>query len=202
MNTIEFYRSLEGMGPKESIEKFLLFNSSLVIADIKPSVTVNIKKNQGMNYKNWLKYGGEFLRRINLNYITLKEDENALILLIYKEELLKDHIFQEKNREFLSKIGYANVNCIDYYTKLLRIRYKIYRCPHELGVFLGIPVEDVIDFMDCTKKKCLGCGYWKIYNNYDEAIKTFKKYDEIKNKTISNLIKGIPIEKIISNLNF
>lgn len=202
MNTIEFYRSLEGMKPKEAIEKFLLFNSSLVIADIKPSVTVNIKKNQGENYKNWLEYGEEFLIRVNLNYITLKEDENALIILIYKEELLKDHIFKEKNREFLSEIGYANVNCIDYYTKFLRIRYKIYRCPHELGVFLGIPVEDVIDFMDCNKKKCLGCGYWKIYNNYDEAIKTFKKYDEIKNKTISNLIKGIPIENIIRNLSF
>lgn len=202
MNTIEFYRSLEEMEPKEAIEKFLLFNSSLVIADIKPSVTVNIKKNQGDNYKNWLEYGGEFLRRINLNYRTLKEDDNAVILLIYKDELLKNHIFKEKNRRFLKNIGYLNIDSVDYYINFLRIRYQIYKCPHELGVFLGIPVEDVIDFMDCNKKKCLGCGYWKIYNNYDEAIKTFQKYDEVKNKTISNLIRGIPVEKIVNNLSF
>lgn len=202
MNTIEFYRSLDGVKPKEAIEKFLLFNSSLVIADIKPSVTVNIKKNYGENYKNWLEYGGEFLRRINLNYRTLKEDDNAVILLIYKDELLKNHIFKEKNRKFLKNIGYLNIDSVDYYVNFLRIRYQIYKCPHELGVFLGIPVEDVIDFMDCNKKKCLGCGYWKIYNNYDEAIETFRRYDEVKKKTISKLINGIPLEEIISSLNF
>jgi hypothetical protein len=202
MNTIEFYRSLEGMKPKEAIEKFLLFNSSLVMANTKPSVTVNIKKNQGENYKNWLEYGEGFLVKADLNYITLRENDNALILLIYKDELLKNHILKEKNREFLNKIGYANINSIEYYIKFLKIRYQIYKCPHELGVFLGIPVEDVIDFMDCNKKKCLGCGYWKIYNNYDEAIKTFKKYDEVKFETISNLIKGVSVDNIISSMSF
>ena len=202
MNSIEFYKSLENMESKESIEKFLLFNSSLVIANIKPSVTVNIKKNQGENYKNWLEYGEDFLVKVNLNYIILRENDNAIILLIYKDELLKNHIFKEKNRKFLNQIGYADINNIKYYIELLKIRYQIYKCPHELGVFLGIPVEDVIDFMDCNEKKCLGCGYWKIYNNYDEAIEIFKKYDEVKFKTASDLIKGVPIDKIISNISF
>ena len=202
MNSIEFYKSLENMESKESIEKFLLFNSSLVIANIKPSVTVNIKKNQGVIYNNWLKYGENFLEKVNLSHTILREKDSALILLIYKDELLENYIFKEKNRKFLNKIGYANIDSVEYYIKLLKIRYQIYKCPHELGIFLGIPVEDVIDFMECNEKKCLGCGYWKIYNNYDEAIEIFRKYDEIKFKTVSDLNKGIPIENIINNISF
>jgi len=44
MNIIEFYNSLNIIDPKEAIERFLLFYSSLVIVGIKPSVTVAIKK--------------------------------------------------------------------------------------------------------------------------------------------------------------
>ena len=66
----------------------------------------------------------------------------------------------------------------------------LYHCPHELGIFLGIPIEDVKDFMECTNKKCLLCGYWKVYNNYYTAEKTFKQYDIIKEHTIHSFVKS------------
>ena len=43
--------------------------------------------------------------------------------------------------------------------------------------------------------------YWKVYNNYDKAIKIFKKYDEVRNKIIDDIMKGIPLDKIIRNIN-
>lgn len=44
--------------------------------------------------------------------------------------------------------------------------------------------------MECKEKKCLLCGYWKVYNNTIEAKKIFDKYDEIKEYTIKNILKG------------
>ena len=48
--------------------------------------------------------------------------------------------------------------------------------PHEIGLFLGYPPEDVQGFItqgpDCCK--CSGC--WKVYGNEDQARKKFAQY--------------------------
>jgi Protein of unknown function (DUF3793) len=201
MRIIEFYKSLSQIDPKESIGRFLLFNSSLVIAGIKPSVTIAINKNSGNTYKNWIIHGNEFLNKANLEFICLRENDTSLILLIFNRVILGKYIFQEENTNFLEGIGYKSNKDLDYYLDKLKIRYKQYNCPHELGIFLGIPVNDVIDFMECSSKKCLGLGYWKIYNNYDKAIDTFRKYDEVRNTTINEIISGIPLDKVIKNIS-
>ncbi|NLL30213.1 MAG: DUF3793 family protein [Clostridiales bacterium] len=201
MNLIKFYNSLAKVKPKESIERFLLFNSSLVIAGIKPSATVAIKKNKTNLYKNWIKYGSEFLNKSNLEFTILRESDRSLILLIFNRKILNKHIFQQENMSFLREIGYRENKNLDYYLSKLKMRYKQFNCPHELGIFLGIPLNDVIDFIQGSNKKCLGTGYWKVYNNYDKAIKIFKKYDEVRNKIIDDIMKGIPLDKIIRNIN-
>ena len=48
--------------------------------------------------------------------------------------------------------------------------------PHEIGIFLGYPLDDVKGFIDNAgqNSKCTGC--WKVYCNECEAIKTFAKF--------------------------
>mgnify|MGYP002197944272 CR=1 FL=1 len=87
-------------------------------------------------------------------------------------------------------LGYPNKFSVEEALEILQVRYELYNCPHELGIFLGFPLEDVKDFMECKEKKCLLCGYWKVYNNTIEAKKIFDKYDEIKEYTIKNILKG------------
>lgn len=199
MNTAEFYLSLSKMNPKEAIEKFLLFNSALVIAKVKPAVTITIRNDKRGNYKNWFIREENFLKKVNLEFIYLREDENSLIVLVYNREVLKKHIAKKRNNRFLTDIGYKSTYNLDYYLNYLKVRYKKNRCPHELGIFLGIPIEDVTDFIECSNKECLICGYWKVYNNYDKAINTFKKYDEIRDKTIGCLLSGLSLDKIINS---
>ena len=40
------------------------------------------------------------------------------------------------------------------------------------------------------RKKCLFCGYWKVYNDSSKAKKIFNQYDEIKEYTIKPMLKG------------
>ena len=35
--------------------------------------------------------------------------------------------------------------------------------PHEIGVFLGYPLADVIGFIENRGKNFTACGYWKVY---------------------------------------
>jgi len=48
--------------------------------------------------------------------------------------------------------------------------------PHEIGLFLGYPPDDVECFMNnpCDGVKCSGC--WKAYSDDENARKTFSRY--------------------------
>ncbi len=48
--------------------------------------------------------------------------------------------------------------------------------PHELGLLLGYPLEDVKGFIENEGKCYLCSGYWKVYKNEQEAKQTFFLY--------------------------
>lgn len=190
MKKIEFYKSLSKMEERECIEKFLIYNASLVISGVKPSATITIKKGNENLYDKWIKYGISFLKEIDIQYINLRECSNALIILIYSEEKLSNYIFKEENKRFLRQLGYSEENDMREYLEILKRRYKEFNCPHELGIFLGFPLNDVKDFMNCKDKKCLSCGYWLVYNNLQEAQEIFSKYDKVKAHTVNYILSG------------
>lgn len=41
--------------------------------------------------------------------------------------------------------------------------------PHEVGLFLGYPYQDVVDFEKNEGRNCKYCGYWKSYSNPSQA---------------------------------
>ncbi|MDS0526610.1 DUF3793 family protein [Clostridium sp. SHJSY1] len=190
MKYLDFYKKLNSMNDKEYIENFLLFNISQVVAGIKPASTITLKKTGDNTYLKWIIYGRDFVQNIDLEFVELRENEDAIIVMLYNKESLSKYIFQEEQKRFLIKLGYTYEEDISIYVETLKERYNLYHCPHELGLFLGIPIEDVKDFMECTKKKCLICGYWKVYNDCSTAQEIFKKYDEVKEYTLSNILKG------------
>lgn len=190
MKYLDLYKRLGSMEDKEYIENFLVYNSSLVIAGVKPAVTVTMKKNNEKLYRSWKCFGQSLLENINLKFIELRESSNSIILMIYDQDVLKKELNKESHIEFLSNLGYSYKLEINDYVNTLKSRYEKYHCPHELGLFLGIPFEDVKDFMECTTKKCLLCGYWKVYNDSSKAITIFNKYDQVKEYAIKNMLEG------------
>jgi hypothetical protein len=178
------------MHSKEYIETFLVYNLSLVIAGIKPAVTLTIKKNNQKLYSSWNDFGINFLNSTYLKFIELRESNESIILMIYDEFILEKELNKKSHKEFLLNMGYSINDCINDYLNTLKSRYEKYHCPHELGLFLGIPFKDVKDFMECTTKKCLLCGYWKVYNDSKKAKIIFTKYDKVKDYTMKNMLEG------------
>ena len=200
MKYLDFHRKLNLMEEKEYMENFLVYNTSWVIAGVKPAVTIAFKKKDEKMYGNWKKYGEDFIRDINLKYIELRENDDFIIIMIYDEEVLKSNLDKKDEINFLVNLGYPKEVEINEYVKTLKNRYGKYNCPHELGLFLGIPFEDVKDFMECTTKKCLLCGYWKVYNNSEVAQIIFNQYDRIKDYTIKNMLEGNSSRIIVSSI--
>lgn len=206
MTCLEFYNKLESMNGEEYIKNFLIYSVSLVIAKVKPAATITFNKCNEDLYNNWCLTGKEFIKNINLKFIELRESNDSIIILIYNNDLLEKYINTEGNKEFLVSLGYSENGAVIEYLIMLKKRYEEYNCPHELGVFLGIPLDDVKDFINCNNKKCLLCGYWKVYNDCSSAKKIFKSYDEVKGYTVDSIFKGIEgnalVQSIENNFNF
>lgn len=197
----EMIKKLNSMQDKEYMEAFLSYNTSLICAGVKPAITLTLMIINGRNlYDLWIKYGKVYIDELNLSYKVLRQNKNSLTLIIYDYKVLNDCLNKECNIEFLKTLGYRENE--DLSSKLTRLskRYSMCKCPHELGIFLGYPVEDVQSFMNSKNKQCKICGYWKVYNSEKKAEKIFALFDKVRNCAAENIIKGSSRVQLVKKL--
>lgn len=182
---ISFLKELKSIEDEHSyFEVFLGYLISPVITGIKPSSTISFKNDLKNSYSNWKKYGQVILDKYKLNSITLKEDVDGILLLIYDEENLKDHINISHHRSFLCTQGYGENfdlhKCID----CLRCRINQEDFPHESGIFMGIPLEDVLGFL--KNDNCIFQGPWRVYEKEERSKEVFDLYEKSRELYILN----------------
>ena len=102
---------------------------------------------------------------------------------------------------FLKTLFYKNFDPEDALNVFAK-RYTNYRkgeaeFPHELGVFLGYPLEDVLGFIENQGRNFVYSGYWKVYSKKDRAIQTFQRYDNARHQLLKQLCEGKKIKEII-----
>lgn len=175
----------------------IAFNIAPTIKGLKAATTVTLCNKDRNMLENWKKYKIEVLNRLKVKAFELKETDRAIIVLFYKEDILKSSLESEITECYLSKFGYASNMSIDKKLKLLKERYQNNVCPHELGLFLGFPLEDVKMFIEYPNMECLICGYWKVYNDENGALKKFKDFDDAKLEIINKVCKVSPSVEIL-----
>ena len=60
---------------------------------------------------------------------------------------------------------------------ILNLTHRIGRCrcfPHEIGLFLGYPLEDVKGFIINAGKNSKSTGYWKVYGDVEKSERIFE----------------------------
>ena len=102
-------------------------------------------------------------------------ESNAVLVYAYRRSHLERELQGEQAREILSRYGYP-LGELEGSLTFLKKRLRGYTCfPHEIGIFLGYPPEDVKGFIENRGKNCQYCGLWKVYGNAQERRKLFCK---------------------------
>ena len=52
--------------------------------------------------------------------------------------------------------------------------------PHEIGLFLGYPPEDVEGFIENRGKNCKCVGCWKVYGDPEQAVRQFARFKKCR----------------------
>jgi len=69
--------------------------------------------------------------------------------------------------------------------------------PHEIGLFLGYPIEDVKGFRKFGGSGCKMCGYWKVYDDVEQARRIFDSYDKCREFTAAQIRAGYSILQVV-----
>lgn len=120
------------------------------------------------------------LNEKNVVMCVLRKRDHIALLYVYRETLLKKDIEKDGVWYFLKTYGYQEMN-VQNIIEYLKHRLDICETfPHEIGLFLGYPLDDVKGFIQHQghHSKCAGC--WKVYGDECEAKKLFTKFNKCR----------------------
>jgi len=126
----------------------------------------------------------------------LKISRGKALIYIYRSGELERALADEGVRRLLRSCGYGRFD-VDGALDTLKVRLNgLDAFPHEIGVFLGYPLEDVLGFIENGGRNCLSCGCWKVYSNECEALKAFERYEKCKAVYQRLFASGCPLTRL------
>lgn len=159
----------------------MLYQLAPVIYSCKPAIAVN-RARMDPGDPLWPPETESFVR-FNPDYTTrifkLRSMDQHVLVLFYKPDRLAEVLSKPDNRKLLAGLGYGpDVNLED---DLNHLQSRLHvQFPHEIGVFLGIPAHDVTGFIVNKGKNYLFNGYWKVYQEPDQARRVFDEFNRAK----------------------
>ena len=105
--------------------------------------------------------------------------KNSVLLYAYRPAFVQAVLNQNEKQILLTQFDYSKKEFVNIKNALCHLKKRLYKYqnfPHEIGIFLGYPLEDVKGFIKNKGKNCKTCGVWKVYFNECEKQKLFEKY--------------------------
>lgn len=98
------------------------------------------------------------------------------LIYVYRTEQLQKDLSTPEAQTILKEAGYQSTQVQECLKYLMQRIAQHDTFPHEIGLFLGYPVEDVKGFIE-NKEPCKCYGTWKVYGNVQHAKHLFEIYD-------------------------
>lgn len=139
------------------------------------------------------------LKNKGLRVLALNYENGRGLIYIYRPERLSKDLRDCLASSLLKACGYPSSEenaCLRHL--ISRVREEV-DFPHEIGLFLGYPPEDVDGFIN-RKNEYKTIGFWKVYGDAETAQKTFARYRKCMNiysklwkegKSIENLTVAV-----------
>jgi hypothetical protein len=121
------------------------------------------------------------LTKYGLRALLLRCMKRRALIYLYRPDALEKDLLDPAAAAILRERGYHAADPKLCLGRLVRQFRQSASFPHEVGLFLGYPPEDVRGFIQSPHSgyRCVGC--WKVYGDEEKAKATFEKYEKCKN---------------------
>ena len=177
-------------------EKYLIDHCAPTLASLKTGSLFNLPLSETDDLREQTQRWNRELGEKGITLYILRHCKHGVLIYVCRKSRLEKELSKPEVQRFLSGYGYCgnNIDCaIHRLEERLRADGSF---PHEIGVFLGYPLDDVKGFIENAGKnaKCTGC--WKVYHNECEAIRTFQKYKKCRDVYSRLCNKGISVRQL------
>ena len=111
--------------------------------------------------------------------LPLRFTKGKALLYLYRPAALQRDLDSDAAAKLLAGAGYPCGSCGGCVAALVRRMRSSAEFPHEVGLFLSYPPEDVKGFVENRAANAKCTGVWKVYGDERQARQTFAKYKKM-----------------------
>lgn len=176
-------------GVPDMLDKMLIEHCSPTLGGLKTANLFGLRlsdcETPGAQFVEWnreLKPKG-----VSIHILSIKRDR--ALVYVCRTAMLAGDLEKDGVQDFLKGYGYREFStdrCID---RLMDRLMCLDGFPHEIGLFLGYPLEDVKGFIENAGQNYEYIGEWKVYHDECDTRKRFmkfKKFKEVYTKLFEN----------------
>lgn len=194
-------------GYDQHIHMFMALQCGPLLKGMVHTSVVSIDNRMRKNFR-------KMLRATRFRYVFLHCGRKRSVVFIYEEKYLKRHLSKSEVAKCLNEYGYSaetdgqtpeNICAIDLQQCCRKLTGRMTgyyngknEFPHEIGFFLEYPPEDVKAFIRNKGQNYLLSGYWKVYENAEQARLLFDRYDKAREEAVAEVLRGRKFFEIVA----
>ncbi|MGM9684470.1 MAG: DUF3793 family protein [Eubacteriales bacterium] len=177
-------------------EELLIRHCSPTLAGLKTGNMFTCSFENAESMKSDVRRLNGLLVKKGLRVLPLRYRNNRALIYVYRPSRLCQDFQNDTACRLLKERGYESGTPERCIAQLIQRLGKKDEFPHEIGLFLGYPPEDVCGFIENKAEGCKCIGCWKVYGDEAAAKKLFAKYKKCTDIYCTMFAKGRPVERL------
>ena len=178
------------------LSRTIIEHAAPTLAGVKTANLFTVKSGEHITVEE-MRSLNHMLSKRGLRLVPIRKTGKYTLLYLYNPARLARDLQHPMAQQILCDKGYCPrnpVRCISLLVQRLACEAEF---PHEIGLFLGYPPEDVAGFMENPNAgvKCSGC--WKVYSNPEKATRTFERYRRCTEAYCKAADRGRTLESLV-----
>ena len=147
-----------------------------VILGSKPAEIINVPGSKEDKKIKLSQIEAFFSNCSRITYRIITTHDGGKRVLFINEKSMEKVLVNKRCINFLKFVGYpADYELNDYMDELV-FRLQSEEFPHEIGVFLGYPLKNVLGFMGYGKNELVEVRNWRIYGDKEISYEVYNNF--------------------------
>ncbi|EGW39545.1 DUF3793 family protein [Desulfosporosinus sp. OT] len=152
-----------------------------IVLGIKPSELLNVSL---YDQRIWEEFKTLFSQQEQLRLREIRQINGRQQVIFYHRATLDTVLREKHHQEFLRTFNYPEIYSLNCYLNHVLGKIKSKAFPHEIGIFLGYPLKDVLGFMKQIPLTYVGTHGWRIYGDMQVSGEIYEKYQQARTSRV------------------
>ena len=151
----------------------IINNCSPTLAGLKTGNIFNYAIQEGEDVYSSVSNFNNVFKPKGLKMEVLRIKDGVALIYLYRASALSQDLSLNTTKSFLKANDYPIDSLSSCLEKLKQRVNDSNEFPHEIGLFIGYPIEDVKGFIEKGADESKYCGAWRVYGDVEAAKKKF-----------------------------